>query len=88
MRANLRINAMVNPDCDTIDFELASLAVPAANGCGMCLASAEKTLRRRRLLAQPIPSAARAAALIHAVAAALEQADGAGWLRRQHQRFI
>jgi len=54
------------------------LAVSAVNGCGMCLESHEKTLRKHGLSAQPIQSAARIAAVIHAVAVALEQADVAG----------
>jgi len=78
LRANLRMNAMANPGGDKIDFELASLAVSAVNGCGMCMESHEKTLRKHGLSAQPIQSAARIAAVIHAVAVALEQADVAG----------
>jgi len=39
MRAGLRMNAMSNPGCDKIDFELCSLAVSAINGCGMWCAS-------------------------------------------------
>jgi lipoyl-dependent peroxiredoxin subunit D len=75
LRAGLRMNAMSNPGCDKVDFELASLAVSAVNGCGMCLESHEKTLRKHGLSAQPIQSAARIAAVIHAAAVALEQAD-------------
>ena len=78
LRANLRMNAMANPGGDKVDFELASLAVSAVNGCGMCLESHEKTLRKHGLSAQPIQSTARIAAVIHAVAVALEQADVAG----------
>ena len=78
LRANLRMNAMANPGGDKVDFELASLAVSAINGCGMCLESHEKTLRKHGLSAQPIQSAARIAAVIHAAAVALEQADVAG----------
>lgn len=78
LRAGLRMNAMANPGGDKIDFELASLAVSAVNGCGMCLESHEKTLRKHGLSAQPIQSAARIAAVIHAVAVTLEQADAAG----------
>jgi len=78
LRAGLRMNAMGNPGGDKIDFELACLAVSAINGCGACLASHEKTLRKHGLSAQPIQSAARIAAVIHAVAVALEQADVAG----------
>lgn len=78
LRAGLRMNAMMNPGGTKIDFELASLAVAAVNGCGMCVDSHEKALRKHGLSAQPIHSAIRVAAVIHAVAVALEQADVAG----------
>jgi alkyl hydroperoxide reductase subunit D len=77
LRAGLRMNAMANPGCDKIDFELCSLAVSAINGCGMCMDSHEKTLRKHGLSAQAIQSAARIAAVIHAAALTLEQAVAA-----------
>ena len=73
MRAGLRMNAMSNPGCDKIDFELCSLAVSAINGCGMCMDSHEKTLRKHDVSAQAIQSAVRIAAVINAVAVTLEQ---------------
>lgn len=78
LRASLRMNAMANPGGAKIDFELAALAVSAVNGCGMCVDSHEKTLRKHGLSAQPIQSAIRIAAVVHAAAVALEQADVAG----------
>jgi lipoyl-dependent peroxiredoxin subunit D len=78
LRAGLRMNVMANPGGDKIDFELASLAVSAINGCGKCLESHEKTLRKHGLSAQPIQSTVRIAAVVHAVAVALEQAKAAG----------
>jgi len=78
LRAALRMNAMANPGGAKVDFELASIAVSAVNGCGMCVDSHEKTLRKHGLSAQPIQSAIRIAAVVHAVAVALEQADVAG----------
>ena len=77
MRAGLRMNAMANPGCDKIDFELCSLAVSAINGCGMCMQSHEKTLRTHGLSAQAVQSAVRIAAVGHAVAGTLEQAPAA-----------
>jgi alkyl hydroperoxide reductase subunit D len=77
LRAGLRMNVMANPGCAKIDFELASLAVSAINGCGMCMESHEKTLRRHDVAPVAIQSAARMAAVIHAVAVALEQAEAA-----------
>ena len=73
MRAGLRMNAMSNPGCDKIDFELCSLAVSAINGCGMCMDSHEKTLRKHSVSAQAIQSAVRIAAVVNAVAVTLEQ---------------
>lgn len=77
MRAGLRMNAMANPGGDKVDFELLSLAVSAINGCGACLESHEKTLRKHGVGAQAVQSTARIAAVIHAVAVALEQAEAA-----------
>jgi alkyl hydroperoxide reductase subunit D len=74
LRAGLRMNAMANPGCDKIDFELCSLAVSAINGCGMCMDSHEKTLRKHEVSAQAVQSAVRIAAVVNAVAVTLEQA--------------
>ena len=77
LRAGLRMNAMSNPGCDKNDFELCSLAVSAINGCGMCMDSHEKTLRKHGSSAQAVQSAVRIAAVINAVAITLEQSgDG------------
>ena len=77
LRAGLRMNVMANPGCGKVDFELASLAVSAINGCGKCVDSHEKTLRKHELSAQAIQSAVRIAAVIHAVAVTVEQASAA-----------
>ncbi|MBS0556277.1 MAG: carboxymuconolactone decarboxylase family protein [Proteobacteria bacterium] len=77
LRAGLRMNAMANPGCDKLDFELCSLAVSAINGCGTCVDSHEKTLRKHDVSAQAIQSAARIAAVVHAVAVTLEQSAAA-----------
>ena len=77
MRAGLRMNVMANPGCEKIDFELASLAVSAINGCGMCMESHEKTLRKHNVAAAAMQSAARIAAVMHAVAVTAEQAGAA-----------
>lgn len=78
MRASLRMNVMMNPGIDKMDFELCSLAVSAVNGCGLCMDSHEKTLRKHGVSAQAVQSAVRIAAVIHAVAVTLEQTPGAG----------
>jgi len=77
LRASLRMNVMANPGCGKVDFELASLAVSAINGCGTCIESHEKTLRKHEVPALAIQSAARIAAVIHGVAITIEQAVAA-----------
>ena len=77
MRAGLRMNVMANPGGDKIDFELASLAVSAINGCGMCMESHEKTLKKHSVSAQAIQSSVRIAAVLHGVAVVLEQSTAA-----------
>lgn len=77
LRAGLRMNAMANPGGSKLDFELCSLAVSAINGCGMCMDSHEKTLRKHELTAQAVQSAVRIAAVVHAVAVTLEQSQAA-----------
>ena len=72
MPARLRMNVIRNPGVDRADFELFSLAVSAVNGCGLCVSSHEKDLRKAGISAEGIQSAARIAAVVHAVAAVLE----------------
>jgi alkyl hydroperoxide reductase subunit D len=74
MRAGLRMNVMRDPGIDKLSFELCALAVSAINGCGACVDSHEKTLREHGVSAQGVQSAARIAAVVHAVAVTLEQA--------------
>lgn len=74
LRTALRMNVMANPGLDKASFELASLAVSAINGCGMCMDSHEKVLREHGITAQGVQSAVRIAAVVHAVAVTLEQA--------------
>ena len=73
LRAGLRMNVMANSGLDKIGFELASLAVSAINGCGMCMASHERTLRKHEVSAQGVQSTLKIAAVVHAVAVTLEQ---------------
>ncbi|HEX4858189.1 MAG TPA: carboxymuconolactone decarboxylase family protein [Usitatibacteraceae bacterium] len=75
--ARLRMNGMANPGIDRVDFELASLAVSAINGCGLCIESHEKTLRQHGITMQSIQSAVRIGAVLAAVATTLEQAAAA-----------
>lgn len=68
MRASLRMNGMMNPGIDKMTFELCSLAVSAINGCGMCMDSHEKTVRKHDVTAQAVQSSVRIASVVHAVA--------------------
>jgi len=77
MPARLRMNVIANSGIEGVDFELLSLAVSAINGCGMCVASHEKTLRKHEVSREAIQSAVRIASTIHAVAGVLEQAAAA-----------
>jgi len=70
--ARLRMNVIGNPGIDRTDFELYSLAVSAINGCGACVASHEKVVRKAGVGTEGVQSAVRIAAVIHGVAVALE----------------
>ncbi|MEL6372073.1 MAG: carboxymuconolactone decarboxylase family protein [Pseudomonadota bacterium] len=72
MPAKLRMNIIGNPGVDKVDFELWSLAVSAVNGCGMCLDSHEKVVRKAGLAADQVQAALRIAAVVHAAAAVLD----------------
>jgi alkyl hydroperoxide reductase subunit D len=75
MPARLRMNVIGNPGIDRQDFELLSLAVSAINGCGTCVASHERTLRKQGMGREAVQSAVRIAATVHAVARVLEDAN-------------
>ncbi len=66
--ARLRMNVIGNPGVPKVDFELASLAVSAINGCGQCVAAHERTLRRHDVGREAVQSAVRIASVLHAVA--------------------
>lgn len=73
--ARLRMNVIGNPGVDKTDFELWALAVSAVNGCGMCLDSHEKVVRKAGLTAEQIQGAIRIAASVHAAAAVMESEE-------------
>lgn len=77
LRAGLRMNVLGTHGAEKIGFELASIAVSAINGCGMCVDSHEKTLKQHGVSSQAVQSAVRIASVIHAVAVVLEQRDAA-----------
>jgi len=70
--AKLRMNVIGTPGTAKENFELWSLAVSAINGCGMCIAAHEKVVRAAGLTAEQVQAAVRIAAVVHAVAVALE----------------
>src|SRR5580692_6130070 len=72
--ARLRMNVLANPGIDKLDFELLSLAVSAINGCGTCVASHERQLRKHEFTRETVQSAVHIAATVHAVARVLESA--------------
>lgn len=68
MPSRLKMTLIANPGVDKVDFELWCLAVSAVQGCGACLDSHEKELRRHRVPAATIQAALRIAAVVDAVA--------------------
>ena len=72
MPAKLRMNVIGSPGVDKVDFELWSLAVSAVNGCGMCLDSHEKIVRKAGLSADQAQAALRIAAAVNAAAAVMD----------------
>jgi len=72
MPAKLRMNVIGAPGVDKVDFELWALAVSAINGCGMCLDSHEKVVRKAGLTADQVQAALRIASAVNAAAAVLD----------------
>ena len=70
--AKLRMNVIGSPGVEKVDFELWSLAVSAVNGCGMCLDSHEKVVRKGGLATDQIQASLRIASVVHAAAAVLD----------------
>jgi alkyl hydroperoxide reductase subunit D len=70
----LRMNVIASPGVEKTDFELYSLAVSAVNGCGTCMASHERVVRKGGVSAEGVQSAIRIAAVMHAIAVVLDAA--------------
>jgi alkyl hydroperoxide reductase subunit D len=70
--AKLRMNVIASPGVEKVDFELWSLAVSAVNGCGACLDSHEKVVRKAGMAADQVQAALRIAAAVNAAAAVLD----------------
>lgn len=67
MPAGLRMNALSSHGIDKVDFELASLAVSAINGCGMCIDSHENKLMQDGVTKEQIQLAIKIASVLHAI---------------------
>jgi alkyl hydroperoxide reductase subunit D len=70
--ARLRMNAIASHGIARADFELWCLAVSAINGCGNCIASHEKAVRKEGMTAEQVQAAVRIAAAVNAAAAILD----------------
>ncbi len=70
--ARLRMQRLVKPATNKVDFELFSLAVSAVNGCEACVRSHEQVVLQGGLTEDAVHDAVRIAAVVHAAAVALE----------------
>ncbi len=70
--ARLRMNRIVKPATNKVDFELFSLAVSAVNGCELCVRSHEQVVTQGGLSEDAVHDAVRIAAVVHAAAVSLE----------------
>jgi len=73
--ARLRMNRLVQPASNRVDFELFSLAVSAINACEACVRAHEKVVIEGGLTEEHVQDAVRIAATIAAAAVALESKD-------------
>jgi lipoyl-dependent peroxiredoxin subunit D len=71
MPARLRMNVIGTPGIDKVAFETYCLAVSAMNGCGACVSSHIKEVKKGGLQNEGIHSAVRIASVINAVAHSL-----------------
>ena len=67
----LRMNRMMQPTTNKVDFELYSLAVSAIHGCEMCVQAHEKVIVGHGVTEDQVNDAIRIAATFHAAAQAL-----------------
>lgn len=72
MPARLRMNIIGRPGVQQVDFELWCLAVSAINGCGACMESHERAVRKAGLSADQVQDAVRIAAVVHAIAVVVD----------------
>jgi alkyl hydroperoxide reductase subunit D len=72
MPARLRMQRIVKPASNKVDFELFCLAVSAINGCEMCIRSHEDVVIKGGLSEDQVHDAVRIAATVNAAAVAIE----------------
>jgi alkyl hydroperoxide reductase subunit D len=72
MSAGLRMNAMREVRGSKLDFELWSLAVSVINACSMCVTAHETQVIKAGVTTETVQAVAKLAAVIHAIAVALE----------------
>ena len=72
MPARLRMQRIVKPASNKVDFELFCLAVSAINACEMCIRSHEDVVIKGGLSEDQVHDAIRIAATINAAAVAIE----------------
>lgn len=72
------MNWLGNPRVVRADFESLALAVSAINGCGACMDAHEKALRQSGVSSDTIQTGVRFAAIMQAVAVAIEAAAEQG----------
>lgn len=70
--ARLRMNRLINPATNKLDFELYCLVVSAINGCETCICAHEKTVLENGLNEDQVHDAIRIGSILHAAAVALE----------------
>ena len=83
--AKLRMSAIGSHGINRADFELWCLAVSAINGCGMCIESHDKAVRKEGISAEQVQAAVRIAAVVNAAAAVLD-AEAAVLIERRYER--
>ena len=70
--AKLRMSAIGSHGINRADFELWCLAVSAINGCGKCIESHDRAVRKEGITAEQVQAAVRIAAVVNAAASTLD----------------
>ena len=70
--AKLRMSAIGSHGISRADFELWCLAVSAINGCGMCIESHDRAVRKEGMTAEQVQAAVRIAAVVNSATAIVD----------------